>query len=252
MVNRIWQYHFGRGLVSTPSDFGTRGERPTHPALLDWLAGELIRGGWKLKPIHRLVLASHTWMQGNAPSANAEKIDPDNQLLWRRGAKRLEAELIRDALLDISGRLDRKMFGSGSLDQKSNRRSIYLTVKRGRLIPILQLFDAPDAMQGVGKRNESTVAPQALAMLNSPFIRELSGGFAKRIRPDNKTSLGQAVDLAYRLALARSPDSSEKEAMLAFIKTQADSRKGQANAEELAVRDFCQLLFCSNEFVYVD
>ena len=252
MVNRIWQYHFGRGLVSTPSDFGTRGERPTHPAMLDWLAGELIRGGWKLKPIHRLVLASHTWMQGNAPSEHAEKIDPDNRLLWRRGAKRLEAELIRDALLDISGRLDRKMFGSGSLDQKSNRRSIYLTVKRGRLIPILQLFDAPDAMQGVGKRNESTVAPQALAMLNSPFIRELSGGFAKRIRPDNKTSLGQAVDLAYRLALARSPDSSEKEAMLAFIKTQADSRKGQANAEELAVRDFCQLLFCSNEFVYVD
>ena len=252
MVNRIWQYHFGRGLVSTPSDFGTRGERPTHPAMLDWLAGELIRGGWKLKPIHRLVLASHTWMQGNAPSEHAEKIDPDNRLLWRRGAKRLEAELIRDALLDISGRLDRKMFGSGSLDQKSNRRSIYLTVKRGRLIPILQLFDAPDAMQGVGKRNESTVAPQALAMLNSPFIRELSGGFAKRIRPDNKTSLGQAVDLAYRLALARSPDSSEQETMLAFIKTQADSRKGQANAEELAVRDFCQLLFCSNEFVYVD
>ena len=252
IVNRIWQYHFGRGLVTTSSDFGTRGERPTHPRLLDWLAGELIRGGWKLKRIHRLVLASHTWMQGNGRSADAEKIDPDNRLWWRRKAKRLEAELIRDSLLDISGRLDRKMFGKGSLDEKSPRRSIYLTVKRGRLIPILQLFDAPDAMQGVGKRNESTVAPQALAMLNSPFIRELSGGFAKRVRPDKQTSLAQAVDSAYRLALARSPDSSEREAMLAFIKTQADSRKGQANAEELAVRDFCQLLFCSNEFVYVD
>jgi len=252
IVNRIWQYHFGRGLVSTPNDFGTRGERPTHPRLLDWLAGELIRGGWKLKRIHRLVLASHTWMQGNGRSADAEKIDPDNRLWWRRGAKRLEAELIRDSLLEISGRLDRKMFGKGSLDQKSNRRSIYLTVKRGRLIPILQLFDAPDAMQGVGKRNESTVAPQALAMLNSPFIRELSAGFAKQVWPDKKTSLAQAVDSAYRLALARSPDSNEREAMLAFIKTQADSRKGQANAEELAVRDFCQLLFCSNEFVYVD
>ena len=252
IVNRVWQYHFGRGLVTTPSDFGTRGERPTHPELLDWLAGQLIGGGWKLKPLHRLILASHTWMQGNGRTANAEKIDPDNRLWWRRGAKRLEAELIRDTLLDVSGRLKRDMFGKGSLDQKSNRRSIYLTVKRGQLIPILQLFDAPDAMQGVGKRNESTVAPQALAMLNSPFIRELAGGFAKRVRPDTKTSLDTAVTTAYRLALARTPDSSEREAMLAFIKTQTESRKGQANAEELAVRDFCHLLLCSNEFIYVD
>ena len=252
IVNRIWQYHFGHGLVRTPSDFGTRGERPTHPGLLDWLAGELIRGGWKLKPIHRMLLASHTWMQANGRSADAETIDPDNRLWWRRGAKRLEAELIRDSLLEVSGRLQRTMYGKGSLDQKSNRRSIYLTVKRGQLIPILQLFDAPDAMQGVGKRSESTVAPQALAMLNSPFIRELAAGFAKRVRPDAKTSLDQAVTSAYRLALARTPDSSETEAMLAFIKAQAASRKGQANAEELAVRDFCQLLFCSNEFIYVD
>ena len=252
IVNRVWQYHFGRGLVTTPSDFGTRGERPTHPRLLDWLAGELIRGGWKLKHLHRLILSSHTWMQGNGRTANAEKVDPDNRLWWRRGAKRLEAELIRDTLLDVSGRLTRNMFGKGSLDQKSNRRSIYLTVKRGQLIPILQLFDAPDAMQGVGKRNESTVAPQALAMLNSPFIRELSGGFAKRVRPDAKTSLEAAINAAYRMALARTPNSSEREAMLAFVKTQTESRKGQANAEELAVRDFCHLLLCSNEFIYVD
>ena len=252
IVNRIWQYHFGRGLVTTPSDFGTRGERPTHPGLLDWLAGELIRGGWKLKPLHRLILASHTWMQANGRTANAEKIDPDNRLWWRRGAKRLEAELIRDTLLEVSGRLKRDFYGKGSLDQKSNRRSIYLTVKRGQLIPILQLFDAPDAMQGVGKRSESTVAPQALAMLNSPFIRELSGNFAKRVRPDAKTTIEQAVTSAYRLALARTPNSNEKESMVAFIKSQAASRKGQANAEELAIRDFCQLLFCSNEFVYVD
>jgi len=253
IVNRIWQYHFGRGLVTTPSDFGTRGDRPTHPELLEWLAGELIRGGWKLKPIHRLILASHTWMQANGRSADAETIDPDNRLLWRRGAKRLEAELIRDSLLDVSGRLKRTpLYGKGSLDQKSNRRSIYLTVKRGQLTPILQLFDAPDAMQGVGRRNESTVAPQALAMLNSPFIRELAGSFAKRVRPDTKTSPKQAVILAYRLALTRTPDSSELEGMLDFIQRQTDSRKDQANAQDLAIRDFCQLLFCSNEFVYVD
>ena len=253
IVNRIWQYHFGRGLVTTPSDFGTRGDRPTHPELLEWLAGEFIRGGWKLKPIHRLILASHTWMQANGRSADAETIDPNNRLWWRRGAKRLEAELIRDSLLDVSGRLKRiPLYGKGSLDQKSNRRSIYLTVKRGQLTPILQLFDAPDAMQGVGRRNESTVAPQALAMLNSPFIRELANSFAKRVRPDTKTSPKQAVILAYRLALARTPDSSELEGILDFIQRQTDSRKDQSNAQELAIRDFCQLLFCSNEFVYVD
>jgi len=252
IVNRIWQYHFGRGLVGTPSDFGTRGDRPTHPELLDWLAGELIRGGWRLKHVHALILSSHTWMQANGRMADAENKDPDNRLWWRRGARRLEAELIRDSLLDVSGRLQRNHYGKGTLDQKSNRRSVYLTVKRGQLIPILQLFDAPDAMQGVGKRNESTVAPQALAMLNSPFIRQLSGEFAKRVKPDGKTSLKDAIDMAYRLALSRRPDSTERESMLAFINAQIASRKGQANAEELAIRDFCQLLFCSNEFVYVD
>lgn len=252
IVNRLWHFHFGRGLVSTPSDFGTRGERPTHPALLDWLAGELIREGWKLKPIHRLILTSQTWMQSNGRSLSGEQHDPENRLWWRRGARRLDAELIRDTLLDVSGRLDRKMFGKGSLDQKTTRRSIYLTVKRGQLIPILQLFDAPDAMQGVGQRNQSTVAPQALAMLNSPFVRELASQFAKRIRPDTKTSLDAAVTSGYRLALSRTPDKAERETMLAFIQKQVLSRKGQANAEELAVRDFCQLLFCCNEFVYVD
>ena len=248
IVNRLWQYHFGRGLVTTPSDFGTRGERPTHPELLDWLAGELIRGGWKLKHLHRLILSSHTWTQANGRSANAERIDPDNRLWWRRGAKRLEAELIRDSLLDISGRLKRDMYGKGSLDQKSNRRSIYLTVKRGQKCQHL----AHVTMQGVGRRNESTVAPQALAMLNSPFIRELAGGFAKRVRPNTKTSLDTTVTAAYRLALARTPDSGEKADMLAFIRKQIALRPGQANAEELAVRDFCHLLFCSNEFIYVD
>ena len=252
IVNRLWHFHFGRGIVSTPSDFGTRGERPTHPLLLDWLAGELIRGGWKLKPIHRLILTSQTWMQASEHSPTGQQRDPENRLWWRRGARRLDAELIRDALLEVSGRLDRTMFGKGSLDQKATRRSVYLTVKRGQLIPILQLFDAPDSMQSVGQRNQSTVAPQALAMLNSAFVRELAGQFAKRIRPDAKTPLEAAVVSGFRVALARHPTSSEQQAMLAFVQHQIASRSGQADAEELAVRDFCQLLYCCNEFIYVD
>ena len=252
IVNRLWHFHFGRGIVSTPSDFGTRGELPTHPQLLDWLAGELIRGEWKLKPIHRLILTSQTWMQTSDRLAESEQRDPENRLWWRRGARRLDAELIRDTLLEVSGRLDRKMFGKGSLDQKTTRRSVYLTVKRGQLIPILQLFDAPDAMQGVGQRNQSTVAPQALAMLNSPFVRELATHFAKRVRPDAKTSLETVVDMAYRIALGRAPDAQEQESMRLFMENQITARDGQENAAALAVRDFCQLLFCCNEFIYVD
>ncbi|MEE3371920.1 MAG: PSD1 and planctomycete cytochrome C domain-containing protein [Planctomycetota bacterium] len=252
IVNRLWHFHFGRGIVATPSDFGTRGELPTHPQLLDWLASELIRGQWKLKPIHRLILTSQTWMQASSRLAESEQLDPENRLWWRRGARRLDAELIRDSLLQVSGRLDRKMFGKGSLDQKTPRRSVYLTVKRGQLIPILQLFDAPDAMQGVGQRNQSTVAPQALAMLNSPFVRELAGHFAKRIRPDAKTSLEAVVDAAYRIALSRAPAPEEREAMRVFIENQITTRDGQEQAAQLAVRDFCQLLFCCNEFIYVD
>ena len=144
------------------------------------------------------------------------------------------------------------MFGKGSLDQKMSRRSVYLTVKRGQLIPILQLFDAPDAMQGVGQRNQSSVAPQALAMLISPFVRELAGHFAKRIRPDAETSLEAVVDTAYRIALSRAPAPQERDAMRVFIENQITTRDGQEEATQLAIRDFCQLLFCCNEFIYVD
>jgi len=252
IVNRLWHYHFGRGLVASTSDFGTRGELPTHPKLLDWLAVELIQGGWKLKPIHRLILSSATYMQAGDVSKVSQQRDPENRLWWRRPARRLEAEIIRDSLLAVSGTLDRKTFGKGTLDQKSPRRSIYLTVKRGQLIPILQLFDAPDAMQGVGRRSESTVAPQALAMLNSPFIRELAGKLAGRVRPDERAPLTETVTQAYRTVLARDASSEERDRMGAFIKSQTVSRNGQPDARALAVRDFCHLLLCTNEFIYVD
>lgn len=252
IVNRLWHHHFGRGIVATPSDFGTRGERPSHPELLDWLAGELIRGGWKLKPIHRLIMTSSVYMQAGEVTASGRANDPENLLLWRRASRRLEAEIIRDALLEVSGTLDRSLFGKGTLDVNSRRRSIYFTVKRSRLIPLLQLFNAPDAMQGIARREESTVAPQALALLNSPTIRSLATQFANRIRPNTDTSIGQTIDRAYRTALGRPATDDEQLTMTEFITRQKASRGEDAGAETLAVRDFCHLVLCLNEFLYVD
>ncbi|MFH1301809.1 MAG: PSD1 and planctomycete cytochrome C domain-containing protein, partial [Planctomycetota bacterium] len=144
MVNRLWHHHFGRGIVETPSDFGTQGFRPTHPELLDYLAVQLIQGNWNLKPIHKLIMMSSVYQQSGQSSASGLKHDPENHLWWRRPAIRMDAEVIRDDLLAVSGTLDKKMFGPGTLNQEDRRRSIYLTVKRDKLIPILQLFDAPD------------------------------------------------------------------------------------------------------------
>jgi len=252
MVNRLWQRHFGRGLVASVSDFGARGDRPTHPELLDWLAGELIRNDWHLKSIHRLILSSGAYMQGNDAVAKAAEVDPDNRLLWRRTSRRLEAEVIRDALLFVSGRLDARMYGKGSLDEKDPRRSVYLTMKRSRLIPLLQLFDAPDMMSSIGAREESTVAPQALTMLNSPIIRGWAGDVANRVRPDARIELAASINAAYQTALGRSAEPSELEGMTAFVKRQTRTRGGNAAAEALAFHDFCHVLLCMNEFVYVD
>ncbi|MCA9017275.1 MAG: DUF1553 domain-containing protein, partial [Planctomycetaceae bacterium] len=252
MVNRLWHHHFGRGIVETPSDFGTQGFRPTHPELLDYLAVRLIEGNWNLKPIHKLIMLSAVYQQSGESNESGVQHDPENHLWWRRPAIRMDAEIIRDTLLSVSGSLDQKMFGPGTLNQEDKRRSIYLTVKRDKLIPILQLFDAPDAIQSVGKRNVTTVPPQALAMMNSPFIRRLSEQFAKRVRPDRNKSLEQTVNDAYLIALSRQPDPAEQQQMLQFIHYQTESYGANPQAAEVAVADFCQLVFCMNEFVFVD
>ena len=252
IVNRLWQHHFGRGIVATPSDLGTRGERPSHPELLDWLAGELVRGGWKLKPIHKLIMSSAVYMQAGGLNESGKQHDPENLLWWRRGPRRLEAETIRDALLAVSGTLDPALYGKGTLDQNSRRRSVYFTVKRSQLIPMMQLFDAPDSIQGVGKREESTVAPQALAMLNSPTVRGFASKLAERIKPSGETGIGDTIAAAYRIVLSRLPTESELAAMKGFVQTQTESRSATGNAEALAIEDFCHLLLCMNEFVYID
>lgn len=185
IVNRLWQHHFETGLVTTVNDFGTQGALPTHPHLLEWLASELVRNDWSLKHIHRLILTSDTFKQQSAFAEEAAEVDPENRLLWRFTPRRLEAEAIRDSMLAVSGQLDRTMFGSGTLDPGQKRRSIYFTVKRSLLNPMLNLYDAPETLASAGRRNSTTTAPQALLLINSPHIRELAQKFASRISPQH-------------------------------------------------------------------
>ena len=250
IVNRLWQHHLGTGIVNTPSDFGSQGTRPTHPLLLDYLAKQLIQNDWKLKPIHRLIMTSATYRQSGDVNDNALKIDPDNQLWWRRPPRRLEAEIIRDNLFAVSGTLDKTMHGPGSLDQATTRRSVYLKVKRGSLIPILQLFDAPDAIQSIGNRNVTTVPPQALAMMNSPFVRKIAEQFAARISAEKDLTSEAIVEKAYRLALSRPPGPDELNQMAGFLDAQTQSYGNGDRTKALA--DYCQIMLCLNEFVMVD
>lgn len=254
IVNRLWQHHFGRGLVATPSDFGFQADPPTHPELLDRLATELIRNGWKLKPIQRMMVLSATYRESSIDDPDKSRIDPDDRLLWRHRRVRLEAEPIRDALLSVSGKLDRRMYGPGTLDEHQTRRSLYFTIKRSKLIPFLTRFDAPDALQGLAERSSTTVAPQALWLMNDPIVREWSESFARRIEPREGRTLEWSVREAYRLAFAREPSAEESADDLAFLKRQAESYRqdGEGDGSRRALTDFCQSILCSNEFVTID
>jgi mono/diheme cytochrome c family protein len=254
VVNRLWQHHFGRGIVATPSDFGAQGERPTHPELLDWLASELIRGGWRLKPIHKLMMTSAVYLQTADDDPARSRIDPENALCWRRPHRRLEAEAIRDSMLAVSGMLDPTMYGPGTLDEGMRRRSVYFQIKRSQLIPLMILFDAPEGLVGIGKRSSTTVAPQALALMNNSHVRGYAAGLAARVVPKVKESPAEAVRSAYRLALGRPPEPEETVAALDFLLAQSERYRtdGHAEALSLSFTDFCQSLMCLNEFAYVE
>ena len=247
IVNRLWQHHFGRGLVATANDFGIQGEAPSHPELLEWLAQELIRGGWRLKPIHKLILQSAAYRQSGELQPEAIKLDPNNRLVWRHSPQRLEAEAIRDALLAVSGTLDPRPFGPGSLDPQNPRRSVYLTVKRSQMVAMMQMFDAPEPIQSIGERSVTTVPAQSLAFLNSPFVRSRAEKLAARIK---SADLPGGIREAFRAALGRSPTEAETTRMQAFLERQATSY-GPTGLDR-AWTDACQVLLCSNEFVYVD
>jgi mono/diheme cytochrome c family protein len=253
-VNRLWQHHFGRGIVGTPSDFGTQGDPPSHPELLDWLASELVRNGWRLKPLHRLMLTSAAYMQSAADNAAQSKADPQDRLCWRFSRHRLEAEAVRDSLLAVSGELDPKMFGPGTLDENMKRRSIYFTVKRSRLIPTLMIFDAPDALLSLPVRSSTTIAPQALLLMNNDHVREYARSLAHRISPKPETSPAEAITNGYLLTLSRPPSAQELADTLVFLQTQTASYKasGQPDPSGLALVDLSQVLLGLNEFLYIE
>jgi hypothetical protein len=257
IVNRLWQHHFGRGLVATPSDFGVRGERPSHPELLDWLASELIAGKWSLKQIHRTILLSATYQQSTQAEALTFTRDPDNLLISRMNRLRLDGESIRDSLLAISGQLNRKAGGPGvvtpditratggakavSLTKDQNeytRRSIYLFSRRNLRHPFLSSFDLPDSNLSCPKRERSTTAPQALALLNSELVAKASRALTDRI-DQMKLEESKQIETAYRLVLGRRPSERETVRAHEFLKTSP-------------FPELCRALFNLNEFVYLD
>lgn len=251
IVNRLWQHHFGQGIVATPNDFGLSGERPTHPELLDWLARDLIEHGWTLKRVHRLLMTSSVYMQSGDYDEPRATVDRENRLLWRRAPQRLEAEPIRDAMLAVSDQLDETMFGPGTLDPNMRRRSIYFFIKRSQLIPTMMLFDWPEHLVSIGQRATTTVAPQALMFLNSPQGRQYAEAFAHRLDGLDDDA---AVTTAYRLALGRSPSPEEVLLATGFLESaeMTHAAKNAADAKHQARTDLCQAVFGMNEFLYVE
>jgi hypothetical protein len=281
IVNRVWQHHFGQGLVRTVNDFGARCDPPTHPELLEWLTNEFVKGGWKLKPLHRLIMTSAVYLQDTRFDATKAKADPDNRLLWRRRPQRIEAEILRDSMLFVSGTLNSEMFGPAFKapvapeaiqarnmkdpypnDLKdtpaTRRRSVYMFHKRVVQQPLMQAFDGPDAAASCGRRENTTVAPQALALLNDKFVRARALDFAQRVEKEAGAPAGGQVRLAWRLALGREPTASEVESGTAFLQARRQQRatraadQAQAEAPPLALADLCQAIFALNEFIYVD
>ena len=247
MANRLWQHHLGRGIVNTPNDFGLQGELPTHPQLLDWLALELIENGWRLKSLHKQIVMSATYRQSAAHDAAKLKADPENKLHWRRTPARLEAEVIRDSILKMSGLLDERMFGAGTLDERMKRRSIYFMIKRSKLIPSMQLFDSPEPLVSQGNRPATIIAPQALHFMNNGQVRASAVELAKQLKAQPNT--GTAVALGYQTVLGRDPTLKEQKLIASFIDVQEKSYPN--TGRELALADFVQVLFGLNEFIYV-
>jgi len=256
IVNRLWQYHFGTGLVDTPSDFGKNGAAPTHPELLDWLAAELVEHKWSLKHIHRLIVTSATYRQSSQSNPTALATDAQSRLFWRYPPRRIEAESVRDAILAVSGKLDRTMGGPGfelfepngnyvrvytpkqTFGPETFRRMIYQTKPRMQLDDTFGAFDCPDAGQIAPKRSRSTTPLQALNLLNSPFLLQQAGFFAERLKVEAGDSAMSQVKLGFVLAFGREPTVDEKDAAVKLIQTHG-------------VPAFARALFNANEFVFI-
>lgn len=250
IVNRLWQHHFGRGIVATPNDFGLQGETPTHPELLDWLAADLVQNGWRLKRLHKLIVTSAVYGQDSKSDEARAKLDRENSLHWRHTPRRLEAEPIRDAMLACAGLLDPAMYGAGTLDPNMRRRSVYFQIKRSELIPTMMLFDWPEHLVSIGQRGTTTTAPQALMFMNSPLGRACAEGLAGRVSGQGAP---EAVRNAYLIAFGREPTADEARLAAGFLGHQGDvyKREGKADHERLARVDFCQAILSMSEFIYI-
>ncbi len=252
IVNRLWQHHFGKGIVATPNDFGQSGQPPTHPMLLESLARKLVDSGWSLKSLHREIMSSQAYMQSGAIANDPRfSIDPENLFLWHYAPRRLEAEAIRDSMLKVSGALDPRMYGPGSLDPQMKRRSIYFFIKRSQLIPSMMLFDWPEHLVSIGQRQSTTIAPQALMFMNNEPVRALAQSFAKKFASNDPS---KSIEQAYAEALGRLPNETERETALRFYQDACtDQQANHATEPELAaLTDFCQILFSLNEFIFID
>lgn len=253
-VNRLWLYHFGRGLVATPDDFGTQGAEPTHPKLLDWLAAELIESDWDTGHIQRLIVESETFRRSAQPSKRNLQIDPDNEWYWRWEPRRLEAEAIRDSMLAVSGLLDATV-GGPSVPVKerdeSTRRTIYLAQKRGELPYVQQMFDGPSALVCMGQRRNSTVALQSLYLLNDPVILRYAKAFAERVKQGVGSDSNTQVAHAFELALGRPPDREEQQSIAEFLLGESGIANTSEETFENRFVSFCHLLLNLNEFQYI-
>ena len=261
MVNRIWEGHFGEGIVRTPNDFGRQGERPTHPELLDWLAVEFADRGFSIKQMHRLIMLSNVYRASSVGDEKGLTEDPENHLLSRMPRRRLDADSLRDSVLAVAGTLNLKMGGVGVIPPltkeeilaarfpnlwppnpdpaEHNRRSIYLQMKRSLTLPILQIFDAPDTATSCPRRERSTVAPQALALMNGEFAVAQADQFATRIKKAAGENPEAQVETGWKLAFGRLPDSAERKTALDYLGRNSLSR-------------LCLLIYNMSEFIYVD
>jgi mono/diheme cytochrome c family protein len=271
MVNRVWQYHFGRGIVRSPNNFGLQGDKPTHPELLDWLAAEFVERGWRLKPMHRLILLSNAYRMSSRGDPDALKADPVNDLFWRFDMRRLTAEEVRDTILSASGSLNLKMSGPGvypeipkevlagqsmpgagwgkSPPEEQNRRSIYVHVKRSLLLPVLENFDAAETDRPSPVRFATTQPTQALALLNSAFLNQQASAFAARVHKEVGDDVDKQVRRALSLATTRQPTEEEVRRGVRLIE---EFKSKDTLSNEAAVKYFCLMVLNLNETVYLD
>ncbi len=278
IVNRIWQHHFGRGLCATPNDFGTTGERPSHPELLDWLASEFMAHGWRIKWLHRQILLSRTYQQASHDGRPVAASDPGNAWLWRQNLRRLEAEAIRDAMLAVTGELNYEMGGRGffpalsadvlasqskpgdgwdkSKAAEQARRSVYIYSKRTLGVPLLETFDAPVFERSEPARQSTTIAPQALTLLNSEFVQQRCEAFADRLQREVGDDLDMRFARGFSLALGRTPTPAEQRLLVDFYERRLAAvladEPDPAAADRRAMIECCRLILNLNEFLYID